>query len=95
LCSVSDMASGRVSSRRVPESESSIAYVQMDGLVNIMRISVNIIVLKKCYFYTQVCIFVSSMVMSFSVPYEDDKAQSRRIDGKHGSCTRSSVRFGC
>jgi hypothetical protein len=28
------MASGRTSSRRLPDNESSIAYVQMDGLVS-------------------------------------------------------------
>jgi hypothetical protein len=31
------MANVRGSSRRVPENESSIAYVQMDGLVNTVK----------------------------------------------------------
>jgi hypothetical protein len=31
------MASGRGNSRRVPDNESSIAYVQMDGLVNTVK----------------------------------------------------------
>jgi translation initiation factor 3 subunit H len=59
------MASGRGSSRRVPDNESSIAYVQMDGLVNITRININVVVMKKYYFCTQVCIFVFSTKVMF------------------------------
>jgi hypothetical protein len=37
----SNMASGRVAARRVPDNESSIAYVQMDGLVNAVKSTSN------------------------------------------------------
>jgi hypothetical protein len=50
------MASARGSSRRVPDNESSIAYVQMDGLVSIMKVNINVVVMSKQYFCTRVYI---------------------------------------
>lgn len=60
------MASGRGSTRRLPENDSSIAYVQMDGLVNIVRININVVLINNYYSYLQVCVFsFSTKVMLF------------------------------